>query len=102
LGLLGDEGIEDSIEVTPSKVEGRRELLNLECSINNDAKGALSRRAIGKAHACAFEGFGLCCLVSFGVMGFLGWIGCGFFLLFLGFRACGSSLCISVCLTLYL
>jgi hypothetical protein len=32
--------------------KGRRGLLNLECSINYDAKGASSRRGKGKAHTC--------------------------------------------------
>jgi len=50
--LLGDEGIEDLIADTPQKVKGRRELLNLEGSINYDAKGTSSRHGDGKAHAC--------------------------------------------------
>jgi len=33
------------------KPRGRRELLNLECSINYDAYGTSSRRGKGKAHA---------------------------------------------------
>jgi hypothetical protein len=33
-----------------SKSRGRRELLNLECSINYDTSGASSRRGEGKAH----------------------------------------------------
>jgi len=36
---------------TPRKVKHRRELLNLDCSINYDAKGASSRRGKGKLHA---------------------------------------------------
>jgi hypothetical protein len=47
--LFGDEGIEDLIEHTPRKVKGRREVLNLECSISYDAKGASSRWGKGKA-----------------------------------------------------
>jgi hypothetical protein len=62
--LFGDEGIEDLIEDIPLKVKGRRELLNLECSINYDAKGASSRRGEGKARLIAFDGFGHCCLVG--------------------------------------
>jgi hypothetical protein len=31
------EGIDVTLEATPQKVKGRRELLNLECSINYDA-----------------------------------------------------------------
>jgi hypothetical protein len=49
--LFGDERIKDLIEDTPRKFKGRRELLNLECSINYDAKGA-SRSGKGKAHSC--------------------------------------------------
>jgi hypothetical protein len=51
--LMGDsgEGIKDSEVILPRKVKGRRELLNLECSINYDSKGASSRRGKGKAHA---------------------------------------------------
>jgi hypothetical protein len=49
--LFGDEGIEDVLDDTTQKVKGRRELLNLECSINYDAKGASSRCGKGKAHA---------------------------------------------------
>jgi hypothetical protein len=52
------EGIEDIEEDHPRKVKGvrlkprgRRELLNLECSINYDAYGTSSRRGKGKAHA---------------------------------------------------
>ena len=41
--LFGDEESEDFFEVTPRKVKGRRELLNMECSINYDVKGASSR-----------------------------------------------------------
>jgi len=37
--------------VTPRKVKGRRELLNLDSSINYDAKGAFSRQGKGKLHA---------------------------------------------------
>jgi hypothetical protein len=50
--LLEDEGNVDAIEDIPWKVKGRRELLNLECSINYDAKGASSRCGKGKAYAC--------------------------------------------------
>jgi hypothetical protein len=49
--LFGDEGIEDLIKVSPRKVKGGGEPLNLECSINFDAKGASSRRGKRKAHA---------------------------------------------------
>jgi hypothetical protein len=49
--LFGDEGIKDLIEDTPRKVKGRRELLNLECSINYVANGASSRCGKDKAHA---------------------------------------------------
>jgi len=42
----------DSIEDTPRKVKGRRELMNFECSIIYDAKGASSRCGKGKAHTC--------------------------------------------------
>jgi len=45
--LFGDEEIEDLIEV-----KGSRELLNLVCSINYDAKGTSSSCGKGKAHAC--------------------------------------------------
>jgi hypothetical protein len=45
------EGIQDLIEDTPRKLKGTRELLNLECSFNYDAKGASSRRGKGKVHA---------------------------------------------------
>jgi hypothetical protein len=38
------------------------------------------------SHSLAFEGFGLCCLVGIGL-----WM----FLLFFGFWACGSSLCMT-------
>jgi hypothetical protein len=50
---MGDpcERIDVTLEVTPREVKGRREILNLECSINNDAKGASSRRGKGKTHA---------------------------------------------------
>jgi hypothetical protein len=50
---MGDlcEEIDVTLEVTPQKIKGRRELLNLECSINHDAKGASSRRGKGKTHA---------------------------------------------------
>jgi hypothetical protein len=41
-----------------------------------------------------FERFGLCYLVSFGVVGHLGWLGLCEFFIFLGIWACGSSLCI--------
>jgi hypothetical protein len=41
------ERLDVTLEATPRKVKGRRELLNLECSINYDAKGASTRR--GKA-----------------------------------------------------
>jgi hypothetical protein len=92
--LFGDEGIEDLIEDIPLKVKGRRELLNLECSINYDAKGASSRRGEGKARLIAFDGFGHCCLVGVGVVGFFGQVGLWVFLLFLVFWACGGSLCI--------
>jgi hypothetical protein len=44
-----DEG-DVILEATPRHVKGRRELHNLECSINYDAKGASSRRGIGKPH----------------------------------------------------
>jgi hypothetical protein len=46
--LLGDEGNIDSIEDIPQKVKDRRELLNLECFIKYDAKGASSRRGKDK------------------------------------------------------
>jgi hypothetical protein len=45
------EGFEDTKVDLPRKGKGRRELLNLECSINYDSKGASSRRGKGKAHA---------------------------------------------------
>jgi hypothetical protein len=37
--LMGEpcEGIDVTLEATPQKVKGRREVLNLECSINYDA-----------------------------------------------------------------
>jgi hypothetical protein len=46
--LLGHEGNIDSIEDTPRKVKDRRELLNLECFIKYDAKGASSRHGKDK------------------------------------------------------
>ena len=49
--LLGDEANVDSIKDTPQKVKGTRDLLNLECSINYDAKGASSRRGKGSGGA---------------------------------------------------
>lgn len=51
--LWGDpsEGIEDRKEAFPWKVKGRRELLNIECSINYDSKGASSKHGKSKAHA---------------------------------------------------
>jgi hypothetical protein len=50
--LIGDlfEGIDVTLKVTPQKVKGRRELRNLECSINYDVKGASSRWGNGKTH----------------------------------------------------
>lgn len=50
--LFGDEEIEDLIEDIARRVKGSRELLNLECSINYDAKGTSSSCGKGKAHAC--------------------------------------------------
>ena len=35
-----NEGIEDSTVLLPRKVKGKRGLLNLECSIKYDSKGA--------------------------------------------------------------
>ena len=45
------EGIEDSTVLLPQTIKGRRELLNLECSIKYDSKGASSRCGKGMAHA---------------------------------------------------
>jgi hypothetical protein len=42
---VGDVTFED----TPRTIKGRRELLNLECSINYDAKVASTRRGRGKS-----------------------------------------------------
>jgi hypothetical protein len=50
--LFGNEGIKDVIKDTPQKVKGKRELMNLECSINYDVKGASSTHGKAKAHAC--------------------------------------------------
>lgn len=50
--LMGDpcEGFV-SLEDTLQKVKDRREFLNLECSINYDAKRASSRWGKGKSYA---------------------------------------------------
>jgi hypothetical protein len=45
------EGIEDSAVLLPQTIKGRRELLNLECSIKYDSKGASSRCGKGIVHA---------------------------------------------------
>jgi hypothetical protein len=51
--LWGDpcEGIEDTKEAFPWKVKSRRELLNIECSINYDSMGASSKHGKSMAHA---------------------------------------------------
>lgn len=51
--LMGDpcKGIDVTLEVTPRKGKGRRELINLECSIDYDVKGTSSRLRKSKTHA---------------------------------------------------
>jgi hypothetical protein len=61
------ERLDVTLEATPRKVKGRRELLNLESSINYDAKGASTRW--GKAR---FEGFAV--LWALGLRAFGFWV----------------------------
>jgi hypothetical protein len=40
-------------EASTSKLKGKKELKNLECSINFDAKGSGSSQSIGRIRACS-------------------------------------------------
>jgi hypothetical protein len=51
LTAIGEDNLRE-VKGASSYSKGRRELLNLECSINYDSAGASSRRRKGKAHAC--------------------------------------------------
>jgi hypothetical protein len=60
---------------TPQKVKGKREIQNLECSINYDTKGASNKRGERQISSClalrALGVFlGLCYFVGFGFEGF--------------------------------
>jgi hypothetical protein len=45
-----EEDLQREVKAACPKTRGRRELLNLECSINYDTACASSRRGKGKAH----------------------------------------------------
>jgi hypothetical protein len=87
--------MQETLEAFPWKIKGRRELLNLECSINYDAKGVSSKRGKGKTHLRG----GFVWVSGFVVLSVLGlrdlWVVrvCGCFLLFqLGFLLLVRSL----------
>jgi hypothetical protein len=63
---MGDlcEVINVTLEVTPQKVKGRREPLNLECFINYDGRGSSLGGGKGKTHVSSVK-----CLR--GVLGFV-------------------------------
>lgn len=77
---------------TTRKVKGKRDIQNLDCSINYDAKGASNRRGERRISSCFVLrtlGFflGLCCFVGFGFEGlsvFAAWV----------FRSYWSLLCV--------
>jgi hypothetical protein len=71
MDLMGEphEGLDVTLEVTPRKVKGRRELQNLECSINYNTKSASTRR--GEA-SLLFSSVGDLWVLGFAVLWVLG------------------------------